>query len=185
MERILGPEHPDTLSSVGNLAILLSDKGDYAAAEALYRRALEARERILGPEHPHTLSSLNNLAILLGTKGDSAAVEALYRRLLEGQERVFGPVDRHTLSTLIRLAALLDVTDRLPEAVALFREHAAKSEACLAGVRYHLACYECLSGNQDEAKRLIIAEITADPEKKEQALEDADLAALHEFIQRL
>ena len=77
---------------------------------------------------------------------------------------------------------MLRSTNRLGAAVTLLRSHAVKSEACLAGVRYNLACYECLSGNLAEAKRLIIAEITADPEKKAQALADADLTAIHDFI---
>ena len=37
---------------MNSLASLLFDKGDLAAAESLYRRALEARQRVLGPEHP-------------------------------------------------------------------------------------------------------------------------------------
>jgi Tetratricopeptide repeat len=37
-ERLLGPEHPETLISVNNLAVLLADKGDYAAAQLLYER---------------------------------------------------------------------------------------------------------------------------------------------------
>ena len=41
-EHVLGPEHPDTLTSVNNLAGLLRKKGDHAAAEPLFRRALEA-----------------------------------------------------------------------------------------------------------------------------------------------
>jgi len=52
-------------------------------------------------------------------------------------------------------------------------------------VRYNLACYECLSGNLDEAKRLLAEDIAADPEKKEQALQDSDLEAIREFIKRL
>jgi Tetratricopeptide repeat len=53
-----GPEHPDTLSSVNNLAGLYESTGRYAEAEPLYKRALEARERVLGPEHPDTLSKI-------------------------------------------------------------------------------------------------------------------------------
>jgi len=49
-------------------------------------------------------------------------------------------------------------------------------------LRYHLACYECLSGNLAEAKRLIAAEIAADPGRKQQSLADSDLAAIHDFI---
>ena len=184
-ERLLGPEHPDTLRSLNNLAALLSDKDDDDAAEPLYRRALEASERILGPEHPNTLTSLNNLAVLLYEKGDDDAAEPLYRRALEASERILGPEHPRTLTSVNSLAMLLNATGRLAEAVVLLRERAAKSEACLAYVRYNLACYECLSGNQDEAKRLITEEIAADPEKKEQALADADLTAIHDFIASL
>ncbi len=81
----------DTLTSVNNLAYLLRAKGDLAAAEPLYRRALEAGERVLGPTHPDTLTSVNNLADLLQAKGDYAAAEPLYRRALEGYERGLGP----------------------------------------------------------------------------------------------
>ena len=83
-ERVLGPEHPDTLTSVNNLAALLRIKGDYAQAEPLYRRALKGRERILGKNHPDTLESVNNLALLLSDKGDYAQAESLLRRLLLG-----------------------------------------------------------------------------------------------------
>jgi tetratricopeptide (TPR) repeat protein len=54
-EKMLGPEHPDTLTSVGNLGLVLERQGKYEAAEAIHRRALEGREKVLGPEHPDTL----------------------------------------------------------------------------------------------------------------------------------
>ena len=66
-ERVLGPDHPDTLISVNNLAFLYESTGRYGEAEPLYQRALTARERVLGPEHPDTLTSVNNPAYLLGS----------------------------------------------------------------------------------------------------------------------
>ena len=38
---ILGEDHPDTLSSLSNLAVLLQAQGNLAEAEPLYREALE------------------------------------------------------------------------------------------------------------------------------------------------
>ena len=64
-ERILGAEHPDTLSSMNNLAVSLESTGRHQEAEDLYRKALQAQERSLGVEHPDTLLSNWNLAILL------------------------------------------------------------------------------------------------------------------------
>ena len=59
------PEHPETATGLNHLALLLHARGDYTAAEPLYRRALSIRESALDPEHPDTAASLNNLAVLL------------------------------------------------------------------------------------------------------------------------
>ncbi|KAK5936528.1 hypothetical protein PMZ80_011238 [Knufia obscura] len=64
-ERVLGKEHSDTLSSMGNLATVLRDQGQHAEAEQIYRVVVEAGERVLGREHPDTLTSMNNLATVL------------------------------------------------------------------------------------------------------------------------
>ena len=42
-ERTLGADHPSTLDSVNNLANCLKDMGQLKDAEALHRRALEAK----------------------------------------------------------------------------------------------------------------------------------------------
>ena len=68
-QRVLGPSHPDTLSSVNNLAFFYQAQGRYSEAEPLYKRALAAFERALGPEHPSTLTSVNNLAGLYRRPG--------------------------------------------------------------------------------------------------------------------
>ena len=106
-KRVLGAEHPNTLTAMGELAVLLESKGAYDEAEPLYRRALEARERLLGAEHPSTLNSLNNLALLLHSKGAYDEAEPLYRRALEGRERVLGAEHPHTKNTRANLEALL------------------------------------------------------------------------------
>jgi tetratricopeptide (TPR) repeat protein len=63
-ERVLGPDHPDTASSLNNLAGLLEDQGELAAARPLYERALATYERVLGPDHPDTATVRRNLANL-------------------------------------------------------------------------------------------------------------------------
>jgi tetratricopeptide (TPR) repeat protein len=106
-ERVLGSEHPITLTSINSLAKLLYSEGDYVGAEQLYRRALESRERVLGSEHPDTLQSVNNLAVLLQSKGDFMSAEPLYRHALETRERVLGAEHSDTLKSLNNLALLL------------------------------------------------------------------------------
>ena len=71
-ERTLGAEHPHTLASVNNLALLLQDQGQLEEAAPLFRRDLEASERTLGAEHPDTLVSMYNLAAMLEKTGDLA-----------------------------------------------------------------------------------------------------------------
>jgi hypothetical protein len=51
-ERVLGTEHPDTLTSVNNLAGCLHALGDAAGALPLYRRAAEGLDNVLGMGHP-------------------------------------------------------------------------------------------------------------------------------------
>ncbi|MBO9313908.1 MAG: tetratricopeptide repeat protein, partial [Chloroflexus sp.] len=56
-----GPDHPDTATSLNNLALLLSEQGEYAAARPLYERALAICERTLGPDHPQTRQARDRL----------------------------------------------------------------------------------------------------------------------------
>jgi len=68
-ERILGPDHPDTLTSRNDLAGAYETAGDLTRAIPLFERALTDRERILGPDHPDTLTTRNNLAFWRGRVG--------------------------------------------------------------------------------------------------------------------
>ncbi|KAK3312593.1 hypothetical protein B0H66DRAFT_484639, partial [Apodospora peruviana] len=53
-EKVLGPTHISTLSSVNNLAALYKYKGRLSEAEAMYNRALQGKEKLLGPGHTST-----------------------------------------------------------------------------------------------------------------------------------
>ena len=93
---------------LNNLGLLLKEKGDYAGAEPLYRRALAIDEKALGPDHPDVAIDLNNLAVLLKTKGDYAGAEPLYRRALATNEKVLGPDNPEVAMNVNNLAVLLD-----------------------------------------------------------------------------
>ena len=69
----LGPKHPNTLTSMNNLALLLQAQGKLDEAKPLYVETLEARGATLGPKHPSTLTSMSNLAALLLAQGKSRA----------------------------------------------------------------------------------------------------------------
>jgi hypothetical protein len=54
-EKVLGPEHPDTATSLNNLALLLQ-------GPALFERALAIREQAFESEHPGTNRARYNLS---------------------------------------------------------------------------------------------------------------------------
>jgi hypothetical protein len=64
LQKVLGPEHPKTVTNLNNLTTLYADMGEYAKAEPLYEEALRIRQKVFGTEHLSTATSLNNLALL-------------------------------------------------------------------------------------------------------------------------
>ena len=59
----MGEEHPDTLKSMGNLAVILyRHQGQWKKAEALQVVVMEKTKHVLGEEHPNTLTSMANHA---------------------------------------------------------------------------------------------------------------------------
>ena len=63
-EQVLGPEHPDTATSLNNLGGLLQVQGDLAGARPYYERALHIFIALLGPNHTFTQTVQRNLAAL-------------------------------------------------------------------------------------------------------------------------
>ena len=61
-KQVLGPEHPDTLSSMSDLAAVYWKQGRYKEAEELFLQVLETRKQALGSVHPSTLTSMSSLA---------------------------------------------------------------------------------------------------------------------------
>jgi tetratricopeptide (TPR) repeat protein len=105
--RWLGEEHPDTLSSMNGLASALRAQGDYAGAQKLQERVLEAMRRILGEDHANTLVLMNNLANTLSDQGDHAGAQKLQERVLKVRRRILGQEHPHTLSSMNNLANTL------------------------------------------------------------------------------
>src|SRR5271155_70410 len=69
---VLGKEHPYTLTSMNNLATVMSSRGKCERAEEMHPEALRLRETVLGKEHPSTLTSMDNLALVLRHQGNIA-----------------------------------------------------------------------------------------------------------------
>jgi len=129
--RMLGPDHPDTLASMNNLAIACQEAGRKAEAVRLHERALAGRVRVLGPEHPDTLASRNNLAIACQEVGRRAEAVRLHERALAGRVRVLGPDHPDTLASRNNLAAAYQQMGWAGEAITSFKRALAGREAVL------------------------------------------------------
>ncbi|WP_201771810.1 tetratricopeptide repeat protein [Kutzneria albida] len=60
--RVLGREHPDTLTIRGSLAYLRGEAGDVVGAVAALEELLADLRQVLGRDHPDTLATRRNLA---------------------------------------------------------------------------------------------------------------------------
>ncbi len=104
VERILGAEHPDTLTARARLAYWTGLAGDWAAARDQLAALLPVGERVSGAEHPDTLAARADLAIWTGSAGDPAAARDQLAALLPVGERVLGAEHPDTLAARFRLA---------------------------------------------------------------------------------
>ena len=111
-QRILGPDHPQTLATRGGLAGALLDVGRTEQAIEMLRSLLEDYIRTMGPNHPHTLATRGRLAYALletGNAEQTTRATDMLRDLLKDQKHLLGPNHPHTLATRGRLAyALLE-----------------------------------------------------------------------------
>ena len=130
-ERVLGPDHPDSLTSRNDLAEAYGAAGRAAEAIALHERTLADRERVLGPDHPSTLQSRNNLANAYQDAGRAAEAIPLHERTLAGYERVLGPDHSHTLTSRNNLADTYRAAGRAAEAIPLHQRTLADRERVL------------------------------------------------------
>ena len=99
-ETELGPDHPDTLKAVNNLAMTLRNQGLADQALPLYRRALETRVRVLGESAAETRSTMNNLGQYLSTRKDPAQ-QAEGEQMLARALQLSPPADEKLKLTIL------------------------------------------------------------------------------------
>ncbi len=130
-DRILGPDHPDTLTSRDNLATAYLYAGRLDEAIELQRQTIADRERIQGPDHPGTLNSRSNLAAAYKNAGRLDEAIELQRQTIADRERILGPDHPNTLNSRNNLANAYKDAGRLDEAIELHRQTIAGQERIL------------------------------------------------------
>ena len=121
-QRVLGPDHQDTITCWNNLAFAYQSAGDVDLAIALFEQNLEDRLRILGPDHPDTLTSRNNLAYAHQLTGELVPAIPLYEQTLEDRARVLGPDHPQTLTSRNNLAHAYKSAGDLTRAIPLYEQ---------------------------------------------------------------
>ena len=99
-ERTFGKRHPDTLTNMNNLAVVLESQGKYEEAERIHRQTLILSKSVLGKEHPDTLNSMNNLAYTLEGQGRAAEAISLMEKCFQLRKQILGPEHPDTEASL-------------------------------------------------------------------------------------
>ena len=114
-----GPEAPDTLSAMSDLAISYDHAGRSADALALAEKVLPLRRRVSGLQNPATLTAMNALAVQYEQAGRRPEAIQLWTEALPLSRQLNGPENRFTLLLMDNLASADDATGRHPEALQL------------------------------------------------------------------
>jgi serine/threonine protein kinase/tetratricopeptide (TPR) repeat protein len=118
----LGADHPDTLASMNNLAVLYLRQGKYDTAEHLFQKVIDAQTAQFGADHPDTLRSKNNLTALYQLQGKYDQVERLYKEVLDAQTSRLGADHPDTLGSKNNLAVLYRAQGKFRLAEPLYKE---------------------------------------------------------------
>jgi len=118
----LGELHPDTLASLGSLALLYMRQGRYAEAEPLFHKTLNSRIRVFGEEHLDTIDSMYWLGVLYWCEERYDEAEPLFVKVLKLRRRILGEDHTDTLVALYSLAWTYSCQERYKMAEPLFHK---------------------------------------------------------------
>ena len=116
----LGPDHPDTLGTRSNLALVHQQAGHLSTAIDMHQALLTDRTRLLGPDHPDTLTTRGNLAAAHQQAGHLSTAIDMHQALLPDMSRVLGPDHPDTLTTRSNLAAAHQQAGHLSKAIDMY-----------------------------------------------------------------
>ncbi len=117
-----GPDHPNTLKIMNNLANSYDALNRPADALKLREETLAIRKRVLPQDHPDTLSSMHNLALSYSDLNRPADALKLREETLAIQRRVLPPDHPDTLLSMNNLALSYSDLNRPADALKLHEE---------------------------------------------------------------
>ncbi len=174
-----------------NMGTVYEVRGEYDAALAAHRRALELRESALGSEHPSVAQALDALGGVYRLRGELDESIAAYRRAVELREAIFGPAHPAVGRSLGGLAATHYERGEYADAIATAQRALSILEAALGpdharvgGVVSNLGVFYERSGDLDRAlelqeRALAIDEKTVGGEHPSTAITLENIANIH------
>ncbi len=157
-ERLLGPKHPDTASTLANIGSTLSAARRMQEAEPYLRRALESLEEVLGDSHPWVGTALGNLGNCLARQGKLEEALPLQKRSLEITIEALGPDNPSVALRRFNLGKLMtelgrheDAEEILAQGLAQVIARSGESDEALT------SWYMALGDNAEAQKKLDVA----------------------------
>ncbi|TVS20798.1 MAG: tetratricopeptide repeat protein, partial [Planctomycetaceae bacterium] len=117
-----GPEHPNNLSPMNNLAISYGVIGKHDEAVQLHEESLELHRAQLGPYHPRTLTAMHNLASTYRDPHRSQEAIALHEETVRLCRTHLGDQHPNTLNSIRSLIIGYQTIGRHSEASRLIEE---------------------------------------------------------------
>ena len=115
----MGDRDLNTLTSLHDLAFVLSEDRQDEKAEALYERALEGRRAVLGPDYPDTQKTAYNLARVSSRLGRHEKAIALASELADLRRSKLGPDASDTIEMIDFLCSCQSEVGRNADAIQL------------------------------------------------------------------
>lgn len=113
----LGPEDPDLIDNMRDLAIANHSVGKYAEAKEMYLRTISSLEKANGEENKVLAHSVFCLAMLHHALGEFYDARQCFERALRIQTEILGTEHPDTIKTMNGLSRLLKSMGKLAEAI--------------------------------------------------------------------
>lgn len=154
---LLGDDHPDTIYSMSNLAVLYNKLNKTDDALEMFTKTLELSKRVLGYNHPQTLRRAKNFAMSLAIQGKLDQAEKIIRQIYTAQQEQLGDIHPDTINSLGLFVNILIEHKKLQEAIPLvdrcyqsaLKQYGPDHDEILRSATLYVDLYEAL-GNKEK-----------------------------------
>lgn len=120
-----GPDHPSTLTSLGNSANTCFSSGEYEEAVRITNQALKIAEREFGPNSPNCADYLGNLGAILEKQGKNDQALIAHDKSLEIRRKIFGENNGDVAESLSNVGIIQTRLGNYPEAIKCLKKSVA------------------------------------------------------------